>query len=70
MAEILKKELDSDPVEWAGFENGLVYTGPGAQNCPICGEGLMRYDGGLHLVCDHCGFVDSDSFSENEQHLT
>jgi hypothetical protein len=63
MAEIFKKELDTDPQDWAGFENGLVYTGPGSQNCPICEVGHLKHDAGLMLVCDQCGYIDSDSFT-------
>ena len=65
MAEILKKELDTDPQDWAGFENGLVFTGRGPQDCPICGEGQLKYDSGSHLVCNHCGHIESDSFKSD-----
>jgi len=32
--------------------------------CPICGKGVLAYDGLFVLVCDHCGYVaESGAFS-------
>jgi uncharacterized protein (DUF983 family) len=63
MAEVLKKELDTDPQHWNGFEDGLLYTGPTDQKCPVCGEGNLKRNAAYQLVCIECGSMDSDSFS-------
>lgn len=31
--------------------------------CPVCGLGIMDYDGLLNLVCPVCGFTESGCFT-------